>query len=147
MLSLNRFGLTSLVLGGLAVPVAFSAEYARTSHIPGSGVILQWMASMDLVRQAPNSIATLSETSIFAINDQNAISLLLATAIILSVSSMGCALFAEFRREPTLYLSGGYICGALAIFLIKPSAGFISFMAGIAAVLVLRHGRDGSATR
>ncbi len=139
---IRRPGVISIFLGALAVPIAFAATHASRSHIPGSGAILQRMDNMGLVKQPINGVETLSETSLFAINDQNGINLLFAAAIALAVASMGCALLAEYRREPTLYLSGGYVCGAIAIWLIKPSAGFVLLMVGVIAVLVLRHGRD-----
>lgn len=142
MILLNRLGLSSLLLGALAVPTAFAAVYARTSHIPGSGVILQWMERLGLVNQPTNGIDTLSESSMFAINDQNGITLLFAVAIVCAVVSICCALLAEYRHEPTLYLSSGYVCSTLAISLMKPSVGFTVFMVGIAAVLVHRYGRD-----
>ncbi len=97
---------------------------------------------MGLVKQSDNSITTLTEQSVLAINDQNGIALLFAAAIILGVTAIGCALAAEYQREPTLYLSVGYVSGAVAIVLIKLTAGIVLFMAGVIAVLVHRHERD-----
>ena len=142
MVLLNRLGLSSILFGALAVPTAFAAVYARSSHYPGSGVVLQWMESLGLVNPPTNGIVTLSERSIFALNDNNGITLLFTTAIMFAVASMGCALLAEYRREPTLYLSGGYVCSSLAISLMKPSAGFAVFIVGIIVILILRHGRN-----
>ena len=85
MILLNRLGLYSLLLGALAVPSAFTAVHARSSRIPGSGVILQWMENFGLVNSPTNGMDSLSERSIFTLNDSNGIALLFTIAIMFAV--------------------------------------------------------------
>lgn len=81
----------------------------------------------------------MSDAGHFAINDENAILFLLTLSIVLALIAMVTAVWAEYRREPTLFLSAGYVCGVLAITQIWPLAGFVCAIAGAIAVLVLRH--------
>jgi hypothetical protein len=96
---------------------------------------------MGLVRHSSTGEPSLTEASIFAVNDENALVFLTSLAVALAVVGMVLALIAEYRREPTLYLSAGYTCGALALLLFKPLVGFASMVAGIVAIMVLRHDR------
>lgn len=84
----------------------------------------------------------MSDAGYFAINDENAILLLFASSIALALAAMLVAIWAEYRKEPTLYLSVGYICGVLAIAQVWLPGGFVCGLVGMAAVLVLRHQRE-----
>jgi len=96
---------------------------------------------MGLVKQSSSGEASLTEASIFALNDGNALVFLMSLAVFLAAAAMVVALIAEYRREPTLYLSAGYTCGALALVQVKPLIGLAAMIAGVAAVVVLRHDR------
>src|SRR4051812_26358281 len=100
-----RLALISFFTGATAVVTAASATYARSVHIPGSGVALEWLTRMGFVKQRPTSEPAVTEASIFSVNDENALVLLAALAILLAVAALIIALVAEYRREPTLYLS------------------------------------------
>jgi hypothetical protein len=119
--------------------MAATAAYLRS--VPVSGASLAWLTKMGLVRHASTSEPSITEASIFAVNDENALLFLISLSVVLAAIAMVLALVAEYRREPTLYLSAGYTCGALALFLFKPIIGFASMVAGIAAIMVLRHDR------
>lgn len=137
----GRLGVLSLAAGGLSIPVAALATYFRSVSGAGSSFILDWLMSKGATFSNPGSLPTVSAPGFFSITDARAIALLTAVAIGLAVAAMVSALVAEHRRERTLYLSGGYICGALAITLFSPLFGMIAMIAGIAVVMVMRHGR------
>src|SRR5688500_14771379 len=115
----------------VAVGMAASAVHLRSAHDPSIGASLMWLAKMGLVKEPVISEPYLAEASIFAVNDANALVFLTATAMVLAGVAMVLAFVAEYRREPTLYLSAGYTCGALALWLYKPHFGFVSVVAGI----------------
>jgi hypothetical protein len=51
------------------------------------------------------------------------------------------ALVAEARHESTLYLSGGFVCGAMALYLVDARAGMAAAVVGSIAVIVSRRRR------
>ena len=67
----------------------------------------------------------MTEISVFALNDEIAIGYLFLLAILLALFSISAALWAEYRREPTVFLSTGYICGTLSLILIRPLIPFL----------------------
>jgi hypothetical protein len=169
MLTQKRFGLLSLLVGAFALPVAMIAIYLQSVCRPGSGAVLQWLEKMGFVSQSDVSaplvqvlslfpdleklglvkpvvfvsgVPEMTEISVFSLNDGRAMSLLLIFPVLLAVLSIGAALWAEYRREPTPLASAGYICGVLALALVWPLAGLVSAIAGIVAVLVLRYQRE-----
>lgn len=165
----KRIAWVSLLSGALAVALASLAVHLRSVRIPGSFKILSWLDSLGLVKQpareAPHAIvielplrgipgaasertasmggvSEMTDAGYFAINDENAILLLFASSIALALAAMLVAIWAEYRKEPTLYLSVGYICGVLAIAQVWLPGGFVCGFVGMAALLVLRHQRE-----
>lgn len=134
-------GISSFVIGALSLPAAFAATYAHSLKGTGSSFIFDWFASKGLIKENPYSVAAMSEPSIFLVTDDRALASLFAVALALALAGMGLALLAEYRREPTLYFSGGYIIGALSLFFIKPTVGFFALIFGIAIAMVMRHGK------
>lgn len=167
-----RFGLVSFLAGTFAVPISATASYLQSIRVPGSGFLLGWLEQHGFVNEpaapAPviyvmhlfpslektglstrpmvgvTGVPELTEANVFSINDGNAILFLFATALFLAVASMAFAIYAEYRRESTLYFSAGYVCGALAIFLIRPIAGLVSLIFGLIVVLIHRNQHDRS---
>ena len=163
----KRIDLVSAFTGALAIPAAFVATYLQSIREPGSGVVLRWLVKMGLVHEPsaadpivrvvrffPNlesfglvsgpvvtvsGVPEMTEASMFSVNDENAIYFAISIAALLALVAMATSLWAEYRRKPTLYLGCGYICGALAIALIRPLAGFAFLIGGITAVLILRN--------
>lgn len=165
----KRVDLVSLLSGVLAVPLAVLAIHLRSIRVPGSSRVLGWLDSLGFVKQPPpeapsiividppshgipgvahnrivsiSGVPEMSDAGHFAINDENAILCLVALSAVLALIAMVTAIWAEHRREPTLYLSVGYICGALAIAQLWMLAGFVFGIIGVTAVLVLRHRRE-----
>ena len=165
----QRVDLVSLLSGVLAVPLAVLAIHLRSIRVLGSSRVLGWLDSLGFVNQplsqapsiividlpsrgipgvAPDQIVSIggvpemSDAGHFAINDENAILFLVALSAMLALVAMITAIWAEHRREPTLYLSVGYICGALALAQVWLLAGFVCGIVGVTVVLVLRHRRE-----
>jgi hypothetical protein len=137
----RRLSVASFFAGMTAAGMAATAAYAHSVNY-NTGMSLNWLTKMGLVTQpSTGGEASITETSIFAINDENALVFLTSLAIVLAVAAMALALVAEYRREPTLYLSAGYLCGALALLIFKPVIGFACMVAGTFAILMIRHTR------
>ncbi|MCB4358181.1 hypothetical protein [Quatrionicoccus australiensis] len=164
-----RVDLVSMLSGVLAVPLSVFASHLRSIWVPGSSTVLGWLDGLGFVKQplpekpsiividlpshgitsvTPNRITSIggvpemTDAGHFAINDENAILFLVALSVALALIAMGTAIWAECRREPTLYLSVGYICGVLAIAQVWLLASFVLGIIGVAAVLVMRHGQE-----
>jgi hypothetical protein len=157
----KRIDLVSLLSGVAAVPLASTGVYLRSVRVPGSGTILTWLDKLGLVRQSPpeapsvivfdlpsherlvsvGGVPEMSDPGRFPVNDESAIVFLLAVGVALALVAMSSAVWAEYRREPTLYLSVGYICGVLAVAQVWLLAGLVAAIMGVAAVLVMRNRR------
>lgn len=165
----KRLALLSLVSGTLAIPFAVVGTYLQSIRGSGSGVLLIWLEKLGVVKEPTpvdpsitifhfpslgslgaargpavnvTGAPAMSEAGYFSINDENAIAFVVALGIVLGLVAMVTALWAEYRREPSLYLSAGYVCGALAITQIRTLAGLVFFIVGITSVLVMRHQRE-----
>ena len=165
----KRIDFVSLLSGALAIPLAALAVHLRSIRVPDSARVLNWLDNLGFVKQPPpeapsiivfdlpsrgtpgvasdrivsvGGVSEMSDAGHFAVNDENAIVFLFALCVVLALIAMVTAVWAEHRREPTLYLSVGYICGALAIAQVWLLAGFVCAIAGVAAVLILRNQRE-----
>ncbi len=165
----KRIDFLSFISGALAIPAAFVVTYLRSIHDSSSGLVLGWLETWGFVNEPAHvkpSVSVLqfpsldkfgvfhepvvivagapemSDPGYFSINDENAIVFLIAASVLLGLVAMATALWAEYRRKPTLYLSMGYVCGALAITQIRLLAGLVFFIVGITAVLIMRRHQD-----
>ena len=162
----KRFGVLSLLIGVCAIPVAGLAVHLRSIRVPGSGKILDWLNILGIVKEpmpdkpsivvfdfpapgipgvvpekvvAVDGVPEMSDAGYLAVNDENAILFLTALSIVLAIVAMATAVWAEQRREPTLYPSVGYLCGSLAIAQVSLLAALVFAIVGITVVLVSRH--------
>lgn len=138
----GRLGQISVVLGVLSVPVAGAAAYFR-SLLGGRGTsfIIDWLMARGATLERPATVHAVSNPGLLSVTDERAVALLVTISVILAGGAMAFALASEHRRERTLYLSVGYICGALAIFELRPLFGMIAMIGGIAIAMVMRHSR------
>ena len=56
----------------------------------------------------------------------------------LAVAAIALALWAEVRRESSLFLGAGFICGASGLLLVSRVAGFAALGLGALAILAVR---------
>lgn len=139
----GRIGLFSFVIGSISIPIAASAVYVRSIAGAGSSLLLDWLVSKGITFSNPNAMPALSAPGLFTVTDTTAINFVTSFSIVLAIVAIAAALVAEYFREHTLYLSAGYICGAMAILLVRPVFGLAALIAGIALAMVLRH-RNGA---
>ncbi len=139
----KRIGLIAFVFGASSIPAAMAALYAKSLYGNGSSAVLDWLDARGFVTPTPNSnsVPSLSESSLFLITDERAISLLTILAMFLAIIAMINAIAAEYLREPTLYLSAGFICGALGLMLIMPLVGIGAMIGGLTITMLVRYGK------
>jgi hypothetical protein len=140
MRSGHRFGLVSLWLSGVAVACVFAAVHGESFRYVGSGHLLNWLYRQGLVKgPRPTGVAELSSPGTLALTDELALKLLLLNGLFFAAYAVLFALWAEYKRENTQYLSAGFILGASAIMLTSPIASMAVMVGGAAVVLVLRR--------
>jgi hypothetical protein len=131
-----------MLSGVLALVCGVGAWHAARVRMPGSGVLLNWLDEHGLVR-APDMQrqVEVGNPGVILITDGGAIEWLLIYSLWFAMAAMLLALRAEFKREDTLLLSAGFICGALAVFLYSPLLALVAIVAGAAALAYLRRGQ------
>ena len=134
----QRFGIASLLLGGIAICLAFAANYATSVHGADDSVVLDWADRLGLIRSSKFAVPEMKADSVFLVTDRTAIGMLYACSIVLSVFSVILALFSEYKKEPTLYRSAGFVCGILALALVNLWAALIMLIFGVATFLYVK---------
>lgn len=138
-----RYGPLSLAIGILALVFGLGGSHAERVRIPGSAHVLQWLDVYGLVAApSPVRAAEWSNASLFVVTDGAAIQWVLLHAWWFAAVAMLLALWAESRRESTLPLSAGFICGALALSVSSFPAAMVSILLGSVAIALLRRKRD-----
>lgn len=116
----SRFGLRSLLCGVIACLLfAALSHLARLGQLAG-GNILRAFDQFGLVSKERTYIVEMKASSVFALNDGNAIIWLTWIAFALALLAIAFALYAEHKREATLYPSSGFIVGAMSLGLMHP---------------------------
>jgi len=139
----NRFGAAALFLGALALVIAvaiFEVENFQTFNPNKRAVVLGFLDKLGLVK-APDMRREVSATPAYvtSINDTNAFEFLRLHAWWFSLWAIGIALFAEARRETTLFMSAGCICACFALlFLGGTIVGMVSLVGCSVLVFLLR---------
>lgn len=72
-------------------------------------------------------------------HDEKALSVVTALGIILALTAIFMAAWAEYKRESTLYLSAGLISGSGSLILWNTYWGLFFLLIGTGAVAAVRH--------
>jgi len=105
------------------------------------GNILKTLDRLGLVRQEGNHLAEIKPSSIFALNDANAVLWFTWIALVLAELSVLLALYADYKREPTLYASAGFVVATLGVGLLYPGIMVVAQAVGIIVLLSMRKRR------
>ncbi|MCB4363914.1 hypothetical protein KIH07_09225 [Hydrogenophaga taeniospiralis] len=138
-----RLGVVSLVLGALSLTgaaVLFQIDRFIDFDPNAPAIILGLLDRMGLVN-APDMQAAvvLSPAYVTSINDSNAIEFLRLHVWWLGSWAIGVALWAESRKEETLYLSIGFLLGCLGVSLLNQTVGVIYLIFGGVMVSLIRR--------
>ncbi|MES2944842.1 MAG: hypothetical protein V4772_18395 [Pseudomonadota bacterium] len=116
------FGFASFICGLAACIVFYALAYlAWLGPLPG-GKVLSFFDYLGLVSHERTYLAELKPGSAFAFNDASVILFLKWLAFDMVILATTLALYAEYSREPTLYLSAGFILGTLSLVFVYPLA-------------------------
>lgn len=126
--------------------VAFSLFLAlwcvhRAGGVLFGGKLLNALNRLGMVRQERSYIAELRPSSVFALNDANAVIWLTCLTFILAGLGLVLALCSEYKRESTLYASTGFIVATLGIGLLYPLVMVTTQTAGAIALVGIRKHR------
>lgn len=139
----HQFGATSLWLGALslvAAMVIFEIDRYSIFDPAARPVVLNVLDYLGVVREPDKSRQMmLTPAVITSVNDANAVGFLRLHVWWLAAWAIGIAIWAEFKKESTLYLSSGFIFGYLALLLLNPLVGMAALAVGAVAVVLLRQ--------
>ena len=135
-----KLSYTSTVVGALSILAIFAAKDAETYRGTGSAVLLTWATKLGLVREPdPFGAVEMRSPGFFSLTDEKAIAILLWFGVYLAASAVALAIWAKYRREPSLYIGSGLICGSMALVLFHPFVGLVSLGLGAIAILNIRE--------
>ena len=142
MSSKPSFGLSSIACGCLALLFTLVASYWTTFINLGEGRLLALMERLGLVRQpAQYSFNSIDSPGWLSFTDEKALTLLYTSGAMLAVLAIALAVFAERRRESSLYLSAGLICGASSLVFWEAWGAFAALLVGGAIIIRSRNER------
>lgn len=138
----STYGIASIVFGVLAILLVSVAQHAESFRGTGSAYLLTLADRWGLVRTPPaNAETELRPSSIIALTDETALIGVLGYGIYLAIAAVLVASWAEFKREESLYLAAGFICGTGAVFLVHRIAGLVFLLLGAIVILGVRRAR------
>jgi hypothetical protein len=137
----HRFGMFSLVCGASACLLFLSLAYlGRLGQLVG-GNILTALDRLGLVSHERTYIVEMKSSSVFSLNDANAVIWITWLACVLGIAAVALAFFAEYKRESTLYLSAGFVVATASSALLSPLAMLLVQTIGAIAIIgIMRRG-------
>jgi hypothetical protein len=140
----SDFSISSIVFGSLSIVAGLLVRHAKAVWDPREGQFLTWMDSHGLVHASTGLAPEFRPSGLITFTDESVLFMLVCFGIYLAVTSMLFALWAEHRGEENLYLSVGFILGALGLTTASFPIGVVAMVSGAWVVLVLRKRRGAS---
>jgi hypothetical protein len=137
----HKFGWASLVCGAVTGVLFFVSAYLSRFGRPRTGYILQFLDRIGVVNKERSYIVELKASSIFSLNDVNAIAWLTWCAVVLAIAAVVLALYAEYEGETTLNLSAGFLIATISIGLLYPLAMLLVQVFGVLVLFYVRTGK------
>ena len=135
----RRFGFLSLLCGTVACGLFIALAYfSRLPQLRG-GYLLKVFDQLGWVSKERSYIVELKASSIFALNDANAVLWLTWIGFLIAFFAVALALYAEYRHEATLCLSSGFIVATAGLWLQHPLLMLVIQAVGALALLGLRR--------
>ncbi|CAN7316293.1 hypothetical protein [Polaromonas sp. LjRoot131] len=133
------FGKLSFACAFTAFALFFALSCINRIGVLFGGNILRALNQLGLVRQEKTYLAELKPSSIFALNDANAVLWFTCLAFILAGLGIALALHANYKHESTLYASAGFIVATLGVGLLYPWAMVLTQALGVIALISIRR--------
>ena len=136
------WGKRSFACAFIACALFLALSYVNRKGVLFAGNILNTLDQLGLVRQEKSYLAELKPSSVFALNDANAVIWFTWLAFILAALGVVLALYADHKRESTLYASAGFIVATLGVGVIYPWIMVMAQAAGVIALIAIRKHRS-----
>jgi hypothetical protein len=120
----NNSGHISLIFGTLGIIVVATSKHAQSIRNPQSAVFLEFLDRLGWVYKGPKAlVAEVKPSPLLPFTDGSILSILIWFGVYLSTLAVLFGLWAEYRREDSLLLSAGLICGILGFYIFHNATG------------------------
>ncbi|WP_277596059.1 hypothetical protein [Roseateles puraquae] len=134
-----RRGLLSIVTGALGLVCVLVARQVEPLRGAGSSWLLNTADRLGLIRNPPaGGMDEATTPGLLSFTDETALNKLLWLGVLLGLTSLALSLSATARREDSLYLGAGLICGGLALVVAHYFAGMGALVLGSVVLLAIR---------
>ena len=138
----SPLGVASFFLGAASIVVVVVVAQLQLYMGAVTSVLLRTLDRIGLVKAPePGTPIVFEAIRVFSLTDKSVLALLLWNGVAWAVGACALALVAEAKHERTLYLSAGFVCGAMALHVVDARAGMVAAVIGSIALIVLRRRR------
>ncbi|WP_411886807.1 hypothetical protein [Polaromonas sp. YR568] len=135
------FGKLSFAGALIACALFLVVSYINRFGVLFGGNILRMLDQLGLVRKERSYLAELKPSTVFALNDANAVLWFTWLAFIFAGLGVVLALYADYKRESTLYASAGFMVATLGIGLLHPLLMVAVQATGAVSLIAIRGTR------
>lgn len=136
----SLFGIISISFGIPALVFSVFVREAERLREPGVGYLLNWMDRLGLIRApVPDQVPEWRPLGPLDLTDDLALRAVVIYSVCFSLWAILMALWASFRREPSLGLSVGFILGVLSLHLHGYQYSMAALLLGVLGKAVI-HG-------
>lgn len=142
MTARSIFGPGSILVGALGLLAVIAARHGESFRGTGSAFLLNLADRLGFIQNPPaDSVPVAKAPGLLSFTDETALQAILSLGLGLGVVAMLLAVHASSRREDSLYLSAGFICGWLSILVTNYPAGMSALLIGAAVIFGVRRKR------
>ena len=131
---------TSLVCGSIACLLFTWVSHTTQLGFLYGGNMLGVLDRIGLVHTERSYIVEIKTNSLFALNDVNFFVWLTWLAYLLALMNVCLAIYAESKREVTLYIGAGFVTATVGICLLQPLLMLITWGIGTVILFSIRNG-------
>lgn len=133
-------GVSSIVAGVLGLIAVIGARHGESFRGTASAYVLSLADRLGLIRSPPpDSMPEARAPGLLSFTDETALQAILSFGIVLGVISMLLAVWASVRREDSLYLGAGLVCGWLSLVAVNFFASVGSLLVSAVFIFALRR--------
>lgn len=133
-------GIASIVTGAFALVSVIAAKHFELRRGAGSSWLLNTADRLGFIRNPPEgAMDEATAPGLLSFTDETALNKLLCLGVVLGLTSLALSLWATARREDSLHLGAGLVCGGLALVVAHYFFGIGALVLGSAALLAIRR--------
>lgn len=133
-------GISSIVAGAIGLISVIVARHGESLRGAASSWLLTTADRLGFIRNPP--AGRLDEAKVprlWSFTDQTALDMVLGLGVLLGVAAVLLAVWAAVRREHSLHLGAGLVCGGLGLAAADNVAGMGALLLGAVLVLAVRR--------